>query len=157
MSSSYPNLIMVPVPIVVVDFVVFTKNKHFQVNGWASLIPYNVGYRRGVKTVETNLPSGTYTEAVDTLEQAFRKLDIGRNDIVVDTRLGGLVVLHKLRIDDIVVLEPSLVASPQFYYLHVKHQQLVEPLTVALKQMEDEGIMQRFQQQIIEATSSPSE
>jgi polar amino acid transport system substrate-binding protein len=157
MSSSYPNLVMIPVPIVVVDFVVFAKDKRFQVNGWDSLAPYNVGYRRGVKTVETNLPAGTYSEAVATLEQAFRKLEAGRSEVVVDTRLGGLVVLQQLGMDDIVVLEPSLDTSPQFHYLHVRHQQLVEPLTEALKQMEDEGLMQQFQQQIIEAASSPSE
>lgn len=157
MSSSYPNLIMVPVPIVVVDFVVFAKDKRFQVNGWDSLTPYNVGYRRGVKTVETNLAAGTHSEAVATLEQALRKLDAGRNDVVVDTRLGGLLILQQLGMDDIIVLEPSLIASPQFHYLHVKHQQLVEPLTEALKKMEEEGIMQQFQQQIIEAASSPPE
>ena len=157
MSSTYPNLIMVPVPIVIVDFVVFTKEKRFQVNGWDSLIPYKVGYRRGVKTVETNLTADTKSEAVSTLEQAFRKLDVGRTDVVVDTRLGGLVMLHQLGIEDTIVLEPSLIASPQFHYLHVKNQQLVKPLTKVLTQMEEEGVMQQIQQQVIEDSPSPSE
>lgn len=156
MSQTYPNLIMIPVPVVIVDFVVFAKERNFEVSGWESLIPYRVGYRRGVKTVETNLAAGTKSEAVTTLEQAFGKLRVGRTDVVVDTRLGGLVKLNQLGIRDIVVLEPPLTVSPQFHYLHVKNRQLSKPLTAVLRQMEKEGVIQDILRQVIQDLQTTS-
>ena len=156
MSQTYPNLIMVPVTIITIDFVVFAKEKRFPVKGWESLIPYNVGYRRGVKSVETNLAEGTKSESVTTLVQAFNKLYAGRNDVVIDTRFGGLAKLNDLGMKNIVVLEPPLTASPQFHYLHVKNQHLIKPLTAVLRQMEKEGIIQQIQQQVVQDLSSPS-
>jgi len=156
-SLTYPNLIKVPITIMIIDFAVFTKDKRFNVNGWKSLIPYSVGYRRGIPLIQNNFAKGTKTEAVTTLEQAFKKLDQGRNDVVVDTHLGGLMKLKQLAMKNIVVLGPPLIASPQFHYLHVKNKRLLEPLTVALQKMEKEGLIQQIQQQVIESFSTASE
>ncbi|MGD9949041.1 MAG: ABC transporter substrate-binding protein [Desulfobulbus sp.] len=152
-SQTYPNLIKVPITIMTIDFVVFAKEKRFHVNGWESLIPYNVGYRSGIPLIKNNLVKGTKSEEVSTLEQALEKLDLGRNDVVVDTRLGGLMKLKQLMMKNIVVLEPPLIASPQFHYLHVQNQRLLEPLTVALEQMVKEGVIQQIQQQVLEELS----
>jgi polar amino acid transport system substrate-binding protein len=156
-SQAYPNLIIVPVTIITIDFVVFTKEKRFPVKGWESLIPYRVGHRHGVKTVETNLAKSTKSQPVATLEQAFRQLDIGRNDVVVDTLFGGLVKLSQLGMKNIVVLDPPLIASPQYHYLHIKNKKLLAPLTAVLRKMEEKGVIRQIQQRVIQDLSSLQE
>ena len=70
-TQLYPNLIRVPVAITVAEFVVFTKDKRFPVEGWQSLAPYKVGYVRGIKAIDANLINGTRSEMVTDHTQAF--------------------------------------------------------------------------------------
>jgi polar amino acid transport system substrate-binding protein len=142
-ERDYPNLLRVPVAIFTGEMVVVTKDKKFLVKGWKSLIPYKVGYVRGVKAIEKNLVQGTYAEAVTTGEQAYRKLNAGRTDVVIDSRSEARHVLKKLDMPNLFILEPPLVTVPFFHYLHVKNQHLLKPLTKVLQQMKKEGIMQR--------------
>ena len=156
-DKAYPNLIVVPVPIVSIDEMVFTKaDKKFSVDGWESLLPYTVGHRLGIKVIEGNLVEGTKSEAVRTLEQLFKKLEDGRNDVVIETRLSGLATINKLGLKDIVMLEPPLMSLPLFHCLHVKNKHLVEPLTAVLQQMEEEGIIEEIQKKAEQSLQSPS-
>lgn len=54
-DKAYPDLVKVPVDLYSIEKVAFTKNKFFTVDGWNSLAPYRVGYRRGIKVAELNL------------------------------------------------------------------------------------------------------
>jgi len=155
-EQSYPNLLRVPVAIVTGEIVVVTKNRKFEVKGWESLIPYKVGYVRGVKVVEMNLVEGTCAEAVVTGDQAYRKLDAGRTDVVVDIRRQAQFELKRLGLKDLVVLEPPLLTVPFFHYLHVKNQRLTEPLTKSLQKIKDEGLIQRLYHQAGETVPSSS-
>jgi polar amino acid transport system substrate-binding protein len=154
----YPNLILIPIPVVDIDEMVFTKrNNNFAVKGWESLLPYTVGYRIGIKIIESNLVKGTKAETVATLEQLFTKLELGRNDVVIETRLSGLQTIKALGLKDIVILEPPLVKSPLFHFLHVKNKGLVEPLTAVLKQMEKDGVIRNIQLKALDQSpKSPS-
>ena len=156
-DKAYPNLIVVPVPIVSIDEMVFTKaDKKFSVDGWESLLPYTVGHRLGIKVIEGNLVEGTKSEAVRTLEQLFKKLEDGRNDVVIETRLSGLATINKLGLKDIVMLEPPLMSLPLFHCLHVKNKDLVEPLTAVLQQMEEEGVIEEIQKKAEQSVQSPA-
>jgi polar amino acid transport system substrate-binding protein len=156
-NQTYTNLIVIPVPVVSVDIMVFTKGKKFQVKDWKSLLPYKVGYRLGIKVIEDNIVKGTKAEADPTLDQLFRKLEGGRNDIAIETRLSGLETISKLGLKGVIMLEPPLVKSPLYHCLNVKNKHLVEPLTAVLRQMEKEGVIQNIQkkaeQQILKSQS----
>ena len=156
-ERDYPNLRRIPISIATVDIVVFTKETIFPVKDWKSLQPYTVGYVRGIKVVEHNLAEGTNAEAIATLEQAFKKLDAGRNDVIVDARFPGLKTLNELGLTGISILEPPLVQVKMFHYLHVKNQHLIEPLTAVLQQMENDGSIQQIQRQVKRTIVSPSE
>lgn len=141
-KRNYPNLIRIPVALKTDDVVVVTKDKKFKVEGWKSLLPYRVGYVRGLKMVENNLADGTQTEAVGTMEQAYGKLAAGRTDVVIDGREQAYRHFRTLGLNDLVVLEPPLLTIQLFHYLHVKNRHLVQPLTASLQQMEREGLIQ---------------
>lgn len=156
-SQSYPNLILIPVAVVNINEMVFTKKgKKFSVKSWDSLLPYKVGYRKGIKVIETNLVKGTDAEAVTTLDQLFMKLESGRNDVVVETQLSGLQTINKQGLKDIVMLEPPLSSLPLFHFLNVKNKRLVEPLTSVLKKMEKDGVIRNIQKKAIQSIISSS-
>ncbi|MES2129794.1 MAG: transporter substrate-binding domain-containing protein [Pseudomonadota bacterium] len=144
MDQQYPNLIIVPVPLLTYEIVIFTHGTSFVVNGWESLRPYTIGLVRGIKIVQENT-QGMRTEAVPTMKQAFEKMLMGRTDVVVGNRSSGMAVVKSLKLDDVHVLEPALASFPVYHYLNKKHAALVPELTRVLRQMQAEKTIEKIQ------------
>ena len=155
-QEEYPNLLMVKVPIVYVDFVVFTKDLHFQVKGWDSLRPYHLGFLRGVKKIEYHT-QGMQVHMSNTQEATFKNLQIGRSDLVIDERFSGLQILNTLGFKDIQVLSPPLERFPSYHFLHTRHADLVPQVERILKQLEQEGFMEAVYKQVSQELFSPKE
>lgn len=126
---------------------VFTKGKAFRVEGWQSLLPYKVGYIRGVKTAEFNVVPGTKTVPVRNALELFRLLQTGITDVAIETRSSGVYAMQQLGLKGVNILEPPLTTIKSYHYLHVKNQYLVGPLTTVLQRMENEGVIRNIQLQ----------
>lgn len=150
-SDTFTQLIKIPVVISSADFMAFVKDRSVAAHDWNSLARYRVGYKRGVKSVEVNLVKDTKAEPVSSTDQAFKKLDAGRNDVVVSPRVTGLVLLKQLGIKDVTMVEPPLLSIQLYHYLHQKHKALVPRLTSTLLQMEKEGVIKHIHQQVEQA------
>lgn len=150
-EHAYPNLIRVPVVISQAEQVVFTKGKHFPIQGWQSLVPYKMGYIRGVKAIEANLVPGTRTIPVRTYKEEFRQLDAGITDAVVEVRSVGMVAIKELGLKGIDVLEPPLIKVPLYHYLHRKNQHLVGDLTAVLEQMDRDGTIREIHRKVMQS------
>ena len=138
MTEIYPNLMMVPVVLMTSDWVVFTKQARFPVQGWESLRPYMIALQRGSKGPEKGT-EGMNRTIVTAKEQMFQMLEAGQVDVVLAIREDGLRVLKQLGFTDITILEPSLQQVPVYHYLHKKHAALVSKITAVLQVMEAEG------------------
>ncbi|HXA46937.1 MAG TPA: transporter substrate-binding domain-containing protein [Burkholderiaceae bacterium] len=148
LMNLYPNLRLVPIPIMHYEIVAFCRCKPFTVDGWGSLKAYRIGYIRGIKIVEQNTV-GMNTEPVGTLEQAFGKLELGRSDIVLANRATGIALLRTQQWNDVIVLQPALATFPVYHYLSRNHEELVPKLTEVLRQMEKNGSMERIQREML--------
>jgi polar amino acid transport system substrate-binding protein len=137
----YPDLIKVPVNLYSIEMVAFTKNQFFTVDGWKSLAPYRVGYRRGIKVSELNLAKGFETVSALTYKPVFMMLAAGRCDVVVASRTYGMDIVQELELKNISILEPPLTKTGLYHYVHVKNKDLVGPLTTVLGQMGKEGLL----------------
>ncbi|WP_373888482.1 ABC transporter substrate-binding protein [Massilia genomosp. 1] len=146
MEREYPNLMIVPVPLLTYEIVIFTRGTEFTVNGWESLRPFSIGYVRGIKIVKENT-AGMKTEAVPTMEQAFQKLSMGRTDVVVGNRLSGLAAAETLKIDDVRALSPALASFPVYHYVNKHHAALVPALAAALQAMKADKTIEKLQKQ----------
>jgi polar amino acid transport system substrate-binding protein len=140
-DREYKNLIKVPVNLLTLEVVVFTRDRVFPVTGWNSLIPYTVGYRRGVKAVEYHLNEQIKTISAATYVPVFRMLEAGRCDVVVSSRASGNEAIDVLSLKGISALDPPLIKESMYHYLHVKNKDLIAPLTKVLTQMEREGLL----------------
>lgn len=143
MEIEYPNLIRVPVVINHLDAMVYTKSANFTLNGWASLKPYKIGIRRGVKFSERGT-RGMDTVAVNSNKALFEILDAGKVDIIVISRTNGLAISNKFKKTDIKLLEAPIESYPMYHYLHSKNKHLLLRLQTALQAMEKEGLIKKI-------------
>ncbi|MFZ6747519.1 substrate-binding periplasmic protein [Undibacterium sp. Ren11W] len=148
MELDYPNLLIVPVPLLTYEIVIFSRGTNFVVNGWESLRPYTIGFVKSIKIVEKNT-QGMKVEVANSLRQAFLKMMLGRSDVVVANRASGLAVLRELNLTEIKVLTPPLASFPVFHYLNSKHAALVPKLTTVLQQMQKDKSIENFQKTVM--------
>ncbi|MBU6952289.1 ABC transporter substrate-binding protein [Hahella sp. HN01] len=150
MDEIYKNLIRVPIAIVEIDIVAFSRKENsIVITGWESLTPYKVGYNRGVKVIEENLLPPTRVEPSNTVENALKMLDAGRTDIAIDGLLNGLMIINDLGLDNIVSIEPPLEVIHGYHYLHKKNLHLLKPLTEVLREMEEAGVIRSYRDKIL--------
>lgn len=143
-AGKYENLIEIPVSLMSIEIVIFTKKKKFKVEGWQSLQPYTVGYRSGIKAVEQFIPKGIRTTPVSTYKQAFLKLVSGRNDVVLGSRAAGMQTIQNNNLQGVSILEPPLEQFRLHHYIHIKNKNMENDLSRILAQMKSEGFEQFY-------------
>ncbi|MBT9568784.1 MAG: transporter substrate-binding domain-containing protein [Thiobacillus sp.] len=142
-EKAYPNLIPVPEKLVDHHFVAFTRDTSLKHASWDSLRPYSVGFIRGYKIVERNIPPGTQTLTANNAEQLMTMLDKGRVDIAIYRRWEGEALAQKMGLRNLRILEPSLAETGIYIYLHKKHSDKVPLIATALRNIRAEGLFTR--------------
>lgn len=142
-EKAYPNLVPVPEKLVDHHFVAYTRDASLKQASWDNLQPFSVGYIRGYKIVEKNLPPGTQTLTANDAEQLMTMLGKGRIDIAIYRRWEGEVLAKKMRIQNVRIIEPSLAETGVYIYLHKKHLDKVPLIATALRDIRAEGLFAR--------------
>jgi len=132
-----PELLRVPVCVYQLEFAVFSTDPTLHFNQWSQLLPYSVLMITGMAAVEYYLQQtpGQQIESVLSLEQALRRLELGRNQLAVLPKFEAEAMLNKLQLKNVSVLSPPLAVEPAYHYLHPQHQSLLEPLTRVLSRL----------------------
>ena len=144
LEKQYPNLIRVPEEIASNDFVALTTRHHFETASWEALKPYVVSYIIGWKVFEQNVPKGRELTLVRDAEQLFTLLARDRADVALYERWQGLAQTRAMGLK-VQVLEPPLVRTRMYMYLHKKHAALVPRVAQALARLKQNGTYQRIQ------------
>jgi len=147
-EKKYSDLVMVPEKIIDFDFVVFTKNRQFEIEGWKSLEPFNVAFINGWKAFEKKvIYYKTLVKPRDTV-QLFELLRNDRVDIALyDLWSGVWWVRHHA--DEIHYLQPPVASYQLYLYVNKKHRALVSELSSALKSMKEDGTYQKIYEQTL--------
>lgn len=138
-----PTLLRVEVPISYEETAVYATRRDFVPNGFASLQPFLIGHIAGVRYFEQRL-QGMRTDPAPNLEALFRKLELGRTDLVTESRFNSCL-LKQLGLNKVVLLQPSLEVVPGFHFVHTKHAALVPRITAVLRKMEADGSTRKIQ------------
>lgn len=144
LGKIYPNLIQVPEPVYVGDFVSFAKGVEFVPTGWESLSPYHVAIIRGHKITESNVKGTKSLVQVKELDQLFTLLDKRRVDVVVVERLFGQMIVKQRELRDVKLLEPPLARVDFYLYMHKKHAPMIPQIAGAIREMKRDGTQQRI-------------
>lgn len=148
LSNMYPNLIQVPEPVYVGDFVAFAKGVDFAPKGWESLSPYHVAIIKGHKITESNVKGTKSLVKVKKLDQLFTLLDKNRVDVVIVERLFGEMNVRQRGLKSIKLLEPPLARLNFYLYMHKKHATMIPDIARAIREMKGDGTQQRIYESV---------
>lgn len=143
LEKRYPNLIRVPEPVIMNDFVAMSVKHRFATPDWAALRPYTVTYIIGWKVFEANVPPEAPRTPVREAEQLFTLLARERADVALHERWQGLAQARRSGLQ-VSVMEPPLVSTPMYMYLHRRHAHLVPKVAQALVRLKRDGTYQRI-------------
>lgn len=146
LEKDYPNLVQVPEPIFINDFVACTNGPNPVVKTWADLSSLSVAYIIGWQIFERNLPSVRELTTSRDSRQLVQLLENGRADTILHERWQALWQAHQLN-HPIKVQEPPLAQVPMYLYLHKRHTALVPAISAELQAMKADGTHKRLQDQ----------
>ncbi|MFA9216571.1 MAG: substrate-binding periplasmic protein [Sphingomonadaceae bacterium] len=149
MEREYPNLVQVPEPVLRYQLVAFSRQA-LQLDGSASLRPYDVGIPHGWKILERLINQHQSRVSLASGQQLLAMLNKERLDVVVLERLQGLQLIRSMCLQGIRALRPPLFEGDGFLYLHRKHADLVPPLAAALRAMKQDGSYQRIVDSVLQ-------
>jgi len=148
-EEAYTNLVPVPVSLIEMKAVIFTKGLTFPVAGPESLLPYRVGIMQGVVYMD-RLTAGLVQEKVHRApgeDQLLQLLDSGRVDAIISDQDTASLIIRQKALSGISPLAPPLAVFPIHHYLHKRHSALIPGLTAALTDMEEEGRLEELREE----------
>lgn len=147
-ENEYTNLIPIKIPLHQSKWMVFTKNKKIEVNGWQSLKQYKLGIRRGIATTKKGTEElGFNTYSVNTNKQLFELLERNRVDAVIISKGNAQKALKNSDFKDIVMLENPVQVNNVYHFVHTKNKQLIPQIYKSLKKLETEGFIARMKKE----------
>lgn len=144
LDKDYPNLVQVPEPIFINDFVACTNADNPVIKTWGDLAPLSVAHIIGWQIFERNLPSVRELTTARDSRQLVQLLQNARADTILHERWQALWQAHQLS-HPIKVQEPPLAQVPMYLYLHERHAALVPLISAELVAMKADGSHQRLQ------------
>lgn len=138
LEVEYPNLVRVPEPIFINDFVAVSAGPAAAIRGWADLSPHAVGYILGWQVFEHNLPPVRDLTVTKDSRQLFSLLKAGRIEYVLHERWQAQWQAREQGIS-LMVHEPPLVSTPMYMYLNRRHAALVPRIVAELATMKSQA------------------
>lgn len=142
-----PTLVRIEVPVSYEEAAVYATRADIVPHGYASLQPYVIGHIAGIGYLEARL-QGMRTDTATNVESLFRKLEMGRTDVVVDSRFNSCLI-KQLNLHKVQLLQPSLETAPGFHFLHMRHAALIPRVTAVLRRMATDGTIKKVQAQAL--------
>ncbi|WP_413701617.1 hypothetical protein ACLKMH_08545 [Psychromonas sp. KJ10-10] len=118
-ENEYTNLLPIIVPLHQSKWMVLTKNKKIEVNGWDSLQQYKIGIRRGVSTTKEGT-KGFDIQVVNSNIQLFELLERDRVDAIIISKGNANKVLNDLNITGVQMMEPPVHINNVYHFIHKK-------------------------------------
>lgn len=143
-ESNHPNLIRIPIPINKLESMAYTCDPDITVNGWKSLARYRIGIRNGFRYAEIGTLGMPHVYKSDTWTKLFELLVSGRVDVVVAVKEASFIPSKSALGACIKTVGPPLASIPLYHYIHKRHEDLVPGITLVLKEMLENGEVQRI-------------
>lgn len=149
-SSRFPNLVQIPIPINLIVGVAYSRKYRFPVAGWHSLRPYRVGIVQGILFAEVNT-FGMEVQSYGSYLELAEALDREEVDVAVMTRIEGRSVLNRMGLEDIAEMDGVLESQFLYHYVNRKRSDLVDRLMPVLKEMLTSGQIRRIHESALAA------
>ena len=137
-TAIYKNLVIVPVPLITVTAVAFSKDKTINITSWKDLQNYRVTIVKGAKFIEKGTANIEKTFSL-SFQDAFSSLQNGQTDIVVIPKLSGLKINIENGYKNIHIVSKALKSLDLYHFVHKKNTHLIPLITPILQTMKENG------------------
>ncbi|MBV1877631.1 MAG: hypothetical protein KUG79_08315 [Pseudomonadales bacterium] len=137
-ETQYPNLLRVPEAIFTIEIIAISHAPFDLSDGWNALSGKSVGWLRGMKIIEKNLPPSSFPVGVRKVQQLAYMLRDQRVDCILFIRGLG-IKFPNIQGQKLSLSEDTLAKVSHYIYLHEKHSHLVPKLAATLKAMKLNG------------------
>jgi polar amino acid transport system substrate-binding protein len=151
-NTELANGLKLSTPVAYGDVVAYSINKQFTIEGYQGLKPYRIGYIAGAPFVLEKLKDIPRIESAPNIDSLFKKLQMGRSDLVIESSFS-LCFVHKMGMSNVIMLQPPLETALGYHYLHRRHQHLYAQLEKTLLSMKLDGSLKKLQEQAIQEFS----
>jgi polar amino acid transport system substrate-binding protein len=143
LERQYPNLVRVTEPVYRYAAYAFAYNKLEVTAGWESLQGHGICIRRGIKLFELRTES-MQRQMLDDERSILRMLRNGGCDMALLEPNSQVVKAAMAARPRLYKLLPPLEVTPLYLYLHRSHAALAPRFAEALKQMRQDGTLQKI-------------
>ncbi|MDE1463146.1 hypothetical protein [Spartinivicinus poritis] len=149
-ANKHPNLIRVEEPHFAIYFSAYGIDPNIKLDGWGSLKNnnYRIGYRRGVKRTESVLPTLLPPARLmisESSKQGLEQVAAGRTQVFIDVQQNITFQLNKSQFQNVTFYRAGIMEkTPAHAFLHKKHKTLAPKLSVVLKKMRQEGLIEEY-------------
>lgn len=133
-----PNLNKVPVPIISISAVAFSKNTSLFINNWSELRGHKLTIVKGAKFIEIKT-NGLKRHFVATIEEALQLLQSDQTEIIVIPKLASINLIYQNKFHDIKAISNSLEKLELYHFVHNKNIHLIPIITPILQEMKKNG------------------
>jgi len=137
-SSMYRNLEIVPVELITVEAMAFSKNKDINISSWSDLKDYNITIVKGAKFIEAGTKN-IKKNVVTNFQDAINYLKTDKTEIIVIPKLAGLKIIFENNYMDIAAVSTSLKSLKLYHFVNKKNSHLIPILTPILQKMKKSG------------------
>ena len=143
-GASYPELIRVEEPLMMIEFVAYSLTELGEIKQWSDLSERHLAYVNGWKVFENSIGANDKVVKVDDPVKLFRLLKERRTEVVLYEKWQGLVLAKQSGVKSINVSRLPTKENAMFIYLHKRHRELVPLVMRALRSMKEDGTYQRI-------------
>ncbi|WP_028103793.1 substrate-binding periplasmic protein [Pseudoduganella violaceinigra] len=143
LDQQYRNLVRVPEPVYHYSAFAFALTKLDVGAGWDDLRGHTVCIRRGIKLFELRT-GGMRRQLLDDEVSVMRMLRSGGCELALLEPNNPAVKAEMAAHPPLYQLQPPLEVTPLYLYLHKRHAGLVPRFAEALKQMRQDGTLQKI-------------
>ena len=137
-SKLYPNLVQVPVSLVDVEAVAFSKTPNLYISKWDDLKKYDFTIIKGTKFIEKSTQAYD-KDYVSTFIQAFDALKDDKTDLIVVPKKAAIRLCLRAQYKDIKRISPVLKKLKLYHFVHAKNTHLIAKILPILEQMKKSG------------------
>ncbi len=148
-NEGHPNLIRVEEPVFSVKISAFSTDPQIKLKGWKSLTgtDYKVEYTRGTYITTKNLikvVNKNNLSRISHWSQGIKKLAAGRTDIFIEVERTVLEALETSEFKNSNIHIAGVMEEQTIHtFLHIKHKVLASKLSAVLKEMKEEGWIEK--------------
>ncbi|MDA3809834.1 MAG: transporter substrate-binding domain-containing protein [Spirochaetaceae bacterium] len=150
----HPELVIISESYYTIETVLFTQKDNPALHAErGSLYRYSFSILKGVeKSIELTKGYDQVSEFV-TSDKIMEFLSLGRTDFALLSKLNGISVINRLKLEGISIYTPPLEITSLYHYLNKEHSHLVPLLEQTIRELKESGkldeIIKRAEEQVM--------